>query len=473
MSRSRELIKNTLILAIGKLSAQAISFLLIPVYTIFLSTGEFGAVDIAITYITLSALLFSLQIERGVFRHLIDARGNKSKITTILSNSLVSVLPALTILIILATIVGHSLSISYISLIIVAASLLIFATIVLQTARGVGDNKLFATANILGSVVLFAVIFIAIGRLGLGVEGALAGYIASSLVILLYTSFRLKLWEYISVSSIDKSTIRELLAYSWPLIPSAASWWVIRSADRTIITIFIGLSAAGLYAAAAKYVLIFMALYSIFDMAWTESASKYINNSRKNAFFSEVYNSAARIFILLATLMVAATPFVFNIFIGEEFRLSYEYIPLLLLTALANVAVSMLSVIYIAKKLTKKVLATSLLAAAISVLLGVSLIEYLGVYSVIVGSLVAFTLMATYRYFDVRKYVAIKINFTRLAGLLVLYAIVTAVYYSNSTWLQIATFVGVAILVAIISRADITRIYNLIVLRKKNRNLSA
>ena len=78
---------------------------------------------------------------------------------------------------------------------------------------------------------------------------------------------------------------KELIAFSWPLVPSAASWWFIRTFDRTLITVIAGVAANGAYAVANKYSMIFTALYAIFDMSWTESASEHINSKDRDKFF--------------------------------------------------------------------------------------------------------------------------------------------------------------------------------------------
>ena len=45
MNQKKELIKNTIIISIGKFSTQLISFLLLPLYTSLLTTSEYGEYD--------------------------------------------------------------------------------------------------------------------------------------------------------------------------------------------------------------------------------------------------------------------------------------------------------------------------------------------------------------------------------------------------------------------------------------------
>ena len=46
MSKKKELAKNTIIIFLGKVCTQLISFLLLPLYTSYLLTEEYGLVDL-------------------------------------------------------------------------------------------------------------------------------------------------------------------------------------------------------------------------------------------------------------------------------------------------------------------------------------------------------------------------------------------------------------------------------------------
>lgn len=79
MSRSKELVKNTAILTIGKMCTQFVSFLLLPLYTALLSTEEYGIVDLFTTYIALILPLVCWQLDQGIFRFMIDCREDETK----------------------------------------------------------------------------------------------------------------------------------------------------------------------------------------------------------------------------------------------------------------------------------------------------------------------------------------------------------------------------------------------------------
>ena len=45
MNKKKSLMKNTIIIFIGKLCTQLISFFLLPLYTSYLTTSDYGIVD--------------------------------------------------------------------------------------------------------------------------------------------------------------------------------------------------------------------------------------------------------------------------------------------------------------------------------------------------------------------------------------------------------------------------------------------
>ena len=88
MSRGKSLIKNTMIITIGKISTQLITFLLLPVYTALLTTEEYGIVDLLNTLVSLCIPVVTFQIEQALFRYLIDNRNNENEKKNIISTTL-------------------------------------------------------------------------------------------------------------------------------------------------------------------------------------------------------------------------------------------------------------------------------------------------------------------------------------------------------------------------------------------------
>ena len=102
MSKSKEYIKNTAILLLGKFTTQFMSFLLIPLYTNRLATDDYGTVDLLQTYIALLIPVLTLRLDSATFRFLIDSRKKESEIKKNISNIICVILAALSATVLIA-----------------------------------------------------------------------------------------------------------------------------------------------------------------------------------------------------------------------------------------------------------------------------------------------------------------------------------------------------------------------------------
>ena len=85
--KKSQLIKNTIIIFIGRTCTQFISYLLLPVYTSYLTKNDYGIVDLITTYITLIVPIITLELEMSIFRFLVDSRDDKKKTSKLISNN--------------------------------------------------------------------------------------------------------------------------------------------------------------------------------------------------------------------------------------------------------------------------------------------------------------------------------------------------------------------------------------------------
>ena len=67
-NKVKKLIKDFFIFALGSLGSKVILFLLVPLYTSFLSTEEYGIADLIFTLTQVLVPIVSLSIWQGVIR---------------------------------------------------------------------------------------------------------------------------------------------------------------------------------------------------------------------------------------------------------------------------------------------------------------------------------------------------------------------------------------------------------------------
>ena len=71
-------------------------------------------------------------------------------------------------------------------------------------------------------------------------------------------------WRYFSITEINKTDIKNMLAYSIPLVPNAIMWWIINSSDKYLILYYLSAEENGLFAISTKIPMIINIVYQIF-----------------------------------------------------------------------------------------------------------------------------------------------------------------------------------------------------------------
>lgn len=463
MKREKALVKNTLIITIGKICTQLITFFLLPLYTGILSTEEFGIVDLLNTLVSLLLPIVTFQVEKALFRELIEVRDSDKDKTSIISNSIFSVITQCILYLVIFLVISTFVNNKYKYFLATNVIAYIFSSLLLQTARGLGDNKKYAIGSFISAffTIIFNIILLVVIKLG--ANGMLLGTLLGHLSCVVYLFFSLKVYKYINIKAVDKKIIRRLWTYSIPLIPNAISWWVFNASDRVIVSAFLGLSSNGLLSAATKFSTVYITLYNMFDMSWTESMALHINDDDMEDYFSKVFNIMINLFISLAMGIIACMPFVYPILINEKFALGYGLVPILIIASFFNVIVGLISVIYVAKKNTKAIANTSVFAAICNIVTHLCLIKFIGLYAAVVSTLVSYFVMTIYRIYDInKKYfkIHIPINLTIISGILM--TIVLLTYYYNNIYLNIGSLVIVIIYCWLINRKYLYLLLNIV-----------
>ncbi len=445
MNKNKEFVKNTAILFVGKFATQFISFLLLPLYTHYLLTDDYGTVDLIHTYITLFVPVLTLRIDSALFRFLIDNRQNESEKKRIISNSYFLLFLGIDFTLLSFFIVTKFVKFPYIGFTFLNIIISMISSVSLQILRGLGKNKNYSIASIITGVTTLISNTMMILVFHSNASSILISSSIANSICILYVVFNVKIFRYLSLKEIDKKTLKEILTYSLPMIPNSLSWWIVNVSDRTIISFFIGVSFNAIYAVSCKFSNILNSVYSIFNMSWQESASLHIDDEDRDEFFTEMINSIFMVFATVSLLIIAFLPFVFNILIGEKYLSSYNYVPILLYANSWNVLIGLIGGIYVAKKRTKEIASTTIVSAVINIVINLALIKFIGLYAACISTLLSYMIMSIYRYIDCRKYVKLRLNFVKIIIYTVVFAASSLIYLKGNYWLYSADAVFVLI----------------------------
>lgn len=456
MKKEQELLKNTIILTIGKICTQFVSFLLLPLYTALLIPAEFGVVDLFNTYIALLVPLFNWQFENGMFRFLLDCRNDKNEIKKIFSTVFFVNIFQSVIYLIFYICTKNFISSSYKNFLAVDVVLSIFLNTLLQFPRGLGNNATYAFGSFISATatILMNVVFIAWFRMG--AYGMFFATIFAKIITIIYLIFKSNIPEYLKIKFYDKEIFKKIFKYSFPLIPNQLCWWIIDASDRTVISYAIGIAENGIYSVANKFSSLFVTFYNIFHLSWTESVSLHVNDNDSKEFITDVINSILKLFISICFIFIDIMPFVFPLFVDNRYSNAYMQIPILMLAVLFQVVVGLYSVIYTALKKSIEIMKTSVYAAVINVVVDVALIKIAGIYAASISTLVAYMTMAIYRYFHVKKFINVIIEKNLIIFGIILGSFSIMSYYLGNIYIQFLVLIVVLVISIIFNQSFLT-----------------
>ena len=429
MNQKKQLMKNTIIIAIGKLSTQIISYLLLPLYTSQLDPSEYGNYDFICTLSVFLCPIITLLMEESMFRYLIDADSKVQRKKIITQTIIYTFFGTVLFTIIAALIMGFGTD--YTPMYITAIITFVISNILIglsnALSRGLGKIKLYSVSNfILGiSTIILNIVFIL--ALNAGAEGLLwSNTIANALTAIIILVI-LKLPKYIG--KIDKPLMKDMIKYSIPLVPNSISWSIINMSDRIILTQMVSSAANGIYAMANKFPNIINVLYGYFYTAWKESAAKIVKEDNKNQYYNSIYHDAKRFLYAVTICLIAVMPFAFPIFINEAYNEAYVYIPIVMIATYYSNLSSFYGGIFSAYKDTKIMGTTTIVAAVINLVIDLLLVNWLKIYAACFSTLIANLIVYFYRKKKLKKY--LKLKELKWQGPMLFLALICLAYYAK------------------------------------------
>lgn len=407
-SKYERLIRDTGIFALGNLGSKLILFFLVPLYTNFMTDAEYGLADLAYTVAQLIMPFVSVVIFDSVVRFGLAKNARRQDV---LLNALVVCAAGTVVALVATPLLRLYPAIAewrwYIFAYIVFS---MFGSVAMNYLKVKDRNKLYALLSVVQTSVLALSNIVMLCLLHWGVSGYLVSMIVASALNFCLAFFFGGLWRDLKSASFDCNLLRQMLIFSSPLIFNNLSWWVIQSSDKVMIDAMIGAAALGIFTVASKIPALINVMISIFSQAWGLSSVREIESTGDTSFYSRVLNVYQVVAFGAAVLLIAFVKPFMSVYVGVDFSDAWQYVPLLLASASFSAISSYYGSMYSALKKSVNNMATTMLAAAVNLLVNFIGIHYLGLWGAVLGTLVAYALLALARMFDVGRFLPIKVN---------------------------------------------------------------
>lgn len=431
-SASKELIINTIIFGLGTFSSKIIMFVLLPIYTTYMTTAELGEGELVVNFMNLIYPIVTINILSALLRYTMDKKMNPKKV---LQSTCFIVGIGLIICGIIFLIFNIQSSINnwkiYLWILLMCYS---FQQILSVFSKALDKTKIFAIGNIVYTFSLLVISIVLLVILNRKTAGYLEGVILANIITFIYFAWSLKIDRYICKSKLDLKLTRKMVLFSLPLIVNSISWWITSFCDRFVLEINTGTEAVGIYSVASKIPAIVSTISAVFMQAWTLSAIKAYQKNNNN-FFSVVLKKFSAIFVIWASIIIAMSKIIMSYLVGAEFSESWIYVPLLICATVFSGFGSFYAVIYTAAKKNYSVMITTIIGAVTNIILNFILIPKIGIQGAVIATMISQSVITAFRMVDSRKFIKFDNDFIRITFSIVMIILESILLIKgNSNW---------------------------------------
>lgn len=270
----RRLASDSLIYGLGSVANQALAVVLLPLYTRFLTTEEYGAYALLVAAGTLVSLVAALGVHSGLTRIFFLYEGAEERgrvVFTALAFALLSTALVFGALFGAAPALNRALFGAVDHVTWVRFSIAIFClgalnSVALGTLQAQQRPRGYVVCSALGLLTSCAVsIWLVAGR-GRGVTGVLEGQLAGIAVQL---GLALAMCTSTLRPRFHARALREMLAFALPILPANLASWGLGLADRWFLQRSSSLAEVGLYALGYRFGAALDAFFvAPFTLAW-------------------------------------------------------------------------------------------------------------------------------------------------------------------------------------------------------------
>lgn len=402
------LISNTAIFTVGKFVSKLIVIFMLPFYTSCLTNAEYSTADLIMNLCNLIIPIAALGVGEGIFREAADESRDKEEFFT--NGILIMLVGTAAVAMLSPILLAIDAFSAYIWLIIGYIISSNIHSVCSQYVCAIGRTKLFAFQGILNTVITvgFNILFLAV--FSMGVNGYVLSILLGDLLSAMFVFFSARLYKAIKPRKINMETVKTLLRFCLPLVPSTVFWWITSVSDRYMVAFMRSEAENGLYAVAYKIPTLLTYVVTIFNDAWKLSAASDKDaESDRIRFYSETYKYYQSIMFMGGAALCLGSWIISRILFAEAFRSAWVFVPILTVATVFTALDTFLGSAYFTVRKTYMSLYTSLLGAVINIILNLLLIGKYGAMGASVATFVSYFAVFIVRSATMKRFIPFKL----------------------------------------------------------------
>ena len=314
MNVTAHIISRTAIYGTGTMLRGLASFLLLPLYTTYLTPADYGLVELISIVIDLTIILLGSRVAVGIFKYYSDA-GSATEKSRVIGSALflLLIVNVLSLVILFASADGlarilqapegfaGALRVLSIALVFGAVNEIFFSYLRIK------DRPVqYVLVNLFKLLMQMTLNIILIVYMEAGYWGIILGAVLSNAILaILFT-----LWLMPEIGfHIGRKQCRDLVSFSLPIILSSVGMYYITFGDRYFLQYFWGTDTVGVYALAYKFGFMLFALVWVpFSTYWGAQQYEHAKQQGAGKLFGIVFFFANAILLTAAAGIIVLTP---------------------------------------------------------------------------------------------------------------------------------------------------------------------
>ena len=414
--------KETLIYGTSTIAARLFNFFLVPVYTYYLATADYGVVATVFAFMALINIIYQYGMDQAYLRFR-QEDGSLDTFSTpflavlgtafILSAVIFASSPLIAQCLGIGAKNANLIKLSSAVMAIDALNIVPFAKLRFEHRAWhfVGVRTASIIVNVIGNIL-------ALAYFKTGVEGIFIAGIFASCTSLFLLAFVIKEDLHFNF---DKNLFKKMFAFAWPFVPAGAASILVNVIDKPLLSHLAGLSAVGVYQANFKIGVFMMLVVSMFDQAWRPFFIQESAKENCKEIFAQIFTYFAAlstwVFLGLVFLMPAIikTSFWGYHLIHQNYWGGIKIIPLVLGGYLFYGFYINFMIAPVLTKKTRVLMWITLGGALASVLTNITVVPRAGIIGAGWAILISYFVMAASLFIFLQKNYPIKYEYRKLS----------------------------------------------------------
>ncbi len=382
-SGTRRLLKHSSIYALGSILKNIVGFIMLPLYTRYLSPADYGVISLMLLMLSLFELLFSGRLGYALPKMYAEDTSDAARrmliSTALIFMAGVGVVSSVGVYLARAPLsslifgtTDYVTIVAYFSFMVLTQSL---ETHGLDYIRLQQRPWLFMGVSLLKLIIQLSLNVLLIVGFHQGVMGvALSTMISSAtiaLILVIYTVAKTGL-------GYNQALARRMLAFSWPMWLGGLASLYIGSSNRYYMRIFGTMDDIGLYSLAERFSgIMTMLIWQPFQQYWMVESFKYEQLGKRHAF-NIVFSIICAVLFLAGLGVALFAPPVIRVMSRPAFYPASNGVPFLALAAIFNCLLQYVGFSFLVTEKTKLLSAYNYLTAIVVSVFYVAFIPILG-----------------------------------------------------------------------------------------------